>query len=220
MAFPWSPRWMRLPPPEPIPALAPKAGSPGDADDYWYQPFVAASATGLNVTADAAMRLSAVYRCVRILAGTVAKLPLKIYRTRKEGGKEEADDHPLYEVLHDSPNSWQTSFDFREMMQAHLALRGNAIAQIIPGPRGAVDQLYPIHPDRVRIQRLENGRLRYNVTMPDGTIKPFAQDQMFHVRGLSFDGVRGLNPIEYQRESLRRDPEIQLGSGGRSSNAT
>ena len=118
-------------------------------DDFWYGPAMGPTASGARVTPDTALQLTAVFACVRVLSETVASLPLFIYRWRSDGGKERAPYNPLYDVLHNHPNQWQTSFEFREMMQGHLELRGNAYAQIVSGARGAVDQLIPLHPDRV-----------------------------------------------------------------------
>lgn len=148
------------------------------------------------------MRSSAVYACVRILAETLAQVPLIIYRRRADGGRERAESHPLWDVLHNLPNPAQTSFNFREMLQGHLALRGNAYAFIVPGVRGFADSLVPIHPDRVSPERLPTGRLRYRVRGDDGVARPFAQDEVFHVAGLGFDGLRGQSPIEWVRESV------------------
>jgi HK97 family phage portal protein len=87
------------------------------------------------------------------------------------------------------------------MMQAHLDLRGNAFAEIIPGPRGAIDQLIPIHPDLVDVYRLENGRLKYVVrSRYQGETKEYMQDEIFHLRGLSSNGLTGMSPIAQQTE--------------------
>lgn len=174
----------------------------GDADDYWYTPRAMASATGLSIDADSAMRVAAVYRCRNILAETLASLPLQIYRRRDDGGKEIARDHPLYGVLHTRPNSWQTSFEFREMMMGHLVMRGNAYAQIVAGPRGFADQLIPLNPDRVRVERLDSNRLRYQVSQPNGQQLPLMQDEIMHVRGHTIDGIRGISMIDYMRDAI------------------
>jgi hypothetical protein len=76
--------------------------------------------TGIRVNADSAMRLTAVYSAVRILAETVATLPLLVYRRTENDGKERAKDYFLYPLLHDQPNEEQTSVEFREMLQAIL----------------------------------------------------------------------------------------------------
>lgn len=141
------------------------------------------------------MRLSAVFACVRVISETVGSLPLVIYRRRKDGGKERADNHPLADVFR-KPNLWQTGFEFWEMMQAHLELRGNAFAEIVTGNGRAIDELIPLHPDRVRVFRLPNGKLRYDVTSYfDGTIRRLAQEEMLHLRGLSSDGIIGISTI-------------------------
>ena len=87
------------------------------------------TAAGVSVTSDKALTLSAVYGCVRILAETVASLPLFVYE-RAGDGKERAVDHPLYSILHDSPNPLMTAFEFREALMGHLTLWGNALDNI------------------------------------------------------------------------------------------
>lgn len=154
------------------------------------------------VNADAAMRVATVYACVRLISETLAMLPLNIYRRRPDGGKDLSPNHPLNDLLASAPNEWQTSFEFREMMQMHLLLRGNAYARINSGPRGFADSLEPIHPDRVTPVLLANKRLGYKVQMPTAGVETLTQDEVFHVRGPSFDGIKGLSPIDYMRESI------------------
>jgi HK97 family phage portal protein len=172
-------------------------------DDYWYQRSGYDSAAGMAVSPETAMRLWSVYACVRVISETIGSLPFIVYKRLPDGGKVRAPEHPLYKVLHDSPNQWQTSFEFWEMMSAHLELRGNAFATIVQGPRGAVDQLIPLHPDLVQVYRLPNGRLQYQVRSRwESTIDYYTQDEMFHLRGMSSDGLVGLSPIALQRETI------------------
>ena len=172
-------------------------------DDWWYTRPGWDSAAGMSVTPESAMQLAAVYSCVRVVSETIASLPLIIYKRRPEGGKERAIDHPLYRVLHDTPNIWQTSMEFWEMMQAHLELRGNAFAKILPGPRGAIDQLIPLHPDLVQVYRLPNGKLKYQVRSRfTAEVNWYAQEEIYHQRGLSSDGLVGLSTIAVQRETI------------------
>ena len=172
-------------------------------DDYWWQPRGSDSSAGMAVSPETAMRLSVVYSCVRVRSETLAACPLEIFQRFSDGREERATDHPLYQVLHNSPNQWQTSFEFIELMQTHLDLRGNAFARILPGPRGAIDQLIPIHPDLVNVYRLPNGRLKYQVRSRfTAEIDWFTQDEMFHLRGQSQDGLVGLSPIALQRETI------------------
>lgn len=183
-------------------------------DDYWYSRPGWSSAAGMSVTPETAMKLSAVFACIRVRSESLATCPLIVYRRIPNGGKVRAPEHPLYKVLHDKPNQWQTAVEFIEMMQAHLDLRGNAFSRIVPGPAGAIDQLVPLHPDLVQVYRLPNGRLKYQVRSRfDGEVDWFAQDEIFHIRGLSADGLVGLSPIAVQRETIGTGLGIQDYSG-------
>lgn len=182
--------------------LRPLAATWAPDDDRWYAPLTPLSQAGVPVNPETALRLAAVWACVRIIAETVATVPLPVYERLSDGGKERVRRHPLYDVLHDRPNRWQTSFEWREMMTGHAVLRGNAFSRIVPGPRGPVDQLIPLHPDRVRVEQLDNGDLRYEVRRQDGTTYRLLQDEMFHLRGLSSDGISGLALTAYAQESF------------------
>jgi HK97 family phage portal protein len=179
-------------------------------DDYFYSRPGWDSAAGMAVTPETAMRLSAVYACIRVRSETLGSCPLIIYKRLPNGGKVRAPEHPLYQVLHNSPNQWQTSIEFIEMMQAHLDLRGNAFARIVPGPRGAIDQLVPLHPDLVQVYRLPNGKLKYQVRSRfSAEVDWYLQEEIFHLRGLTSDGLVGLSPIAVQRETIGTGLGIQ-----------
>lgn len=156
----------------------------------------------MRVTPDSALRLSAVYGAVRAISETVAML-LPILYERTGDGKQRAYTHPLYSVLYRKPNPWQTAFEFWEMMEGHLELRGNAYAQILPSQNGdPVGSLIPLHPDRMKVERLTDGRLRYKFSNLDGTTTYYVQDEIFHLRGWSMDGMTGLSPISVESEVL------------------
>jgi HK97 family phage portal protein len=172
-------------------------------DDYWYSRPGWDSAAGMAVTPETAMKLSAVFACVRVRSESLATCPLVVFKRLPNGGKVRATEHPLYQVLHNSPNQWQTSVEFIEMMQAHLDLRGNAFARIVPGPRGAIDQLIPLHPDLVQVYRLPNGKLKYQIRSRfTAEVDWYMQEEIFHLRGLTSDGLVGLSPIAVQRETI------------------
>lgn len=179
-------------------------------DDYWFQRPGFDSAAGMAVSPETAMRLSAVFACVRVRSETFGACSPVIYRRYADGREEIAAEHPLYELLHSRPNQWQTSMEFFEMMQAHIDLRGNAFAHIVPGRRGAIDQLIPLHPDLVQVLRLPNGRLKYQVRSRFAAeIDYYMQEEIFHMRGLSSDGLVGLSPVALQREMLGRGLAMQ-----------
>lgn len=172
----------------------------GPLDDFWYMPVGLPTAAGVLVSSDQALRLSIVYACVKVLAETVAQLPLILYR-RLDRGKERATEHPLYWMLSRRPNVMQTSFEWREMMQGHLGLRGNAYSEIVyQGNR--IAGLKPFHPDCVRVEDIPGG-WRYMVKdTPTSPERPVLRDEMLHLRGLAQNGVVGLNPIEMEREAI------------------
>lgn len=161
------------------------------------------SATGVNVTPDRALQASAVYACVRVLAETIASLPLHVYK-RLDRGKEKAVDHYLYSILHDAPNPEMTSFEFRETMMGHLCLRGNAYAEKVYDRAGRIKELWPLNPDRVTVTRDKTTKqLVYTVTIPDEARKAeLGSDRILHIRGLSGDGIIGYSPVRLARESI------------------
>jgi len=179
-------------------------GTPAPWDDYWYTGIGVSSASGMKVTPETAKRISTVLACVNKIAKTVAMLPLKVYSEQSDGGKKLAVNHPVYDVLYSKPNDQQTSFEFRQMMQGHLELRGNAYAEIIPGPRGAVDQLVPIHPDRVTPEQIRaSGRIRYRYNDPlTNMTRYLAQEQVFHLRNFMDDGVVGQSTIALMCDTI------------------
>lgn len=130
-----------------------------------YSFFMGGSTSGKRVNERTAMQMTAVYSCVRILSEAVAGLPLQFYRYTADGGKEKAVDHPLYFLLHDEPNPEMTSFVFRETLMTHLLLWGNAYSQIIRNARGEIIALYPLMPDRMTVNRDENGQLYHEYYM-------------------------------------------------------
>lgn len=183
--------------------LAPvKANNPLD-ERYWSGNGVQ-TAAGVPVTADTALKVSAVWACVRELSNPIAWLPLIVYKRLADGGRNRATWNPIYSVIR-QPNVWQTAMEFRKMLTVHALLRGNGLARILPGPRGAVDQLIPIHPDRlVAIEQLSDYALRYTVRKIGSMTETYTlmDYEVFHLRFATFDGIQGVSVIEYARETL------------------
>ena len=176
------------------------SGTPAPWDDYWYNPLGSASASGMRITADTAKRIGAVLACVGVIGRNLGMMPCKIFTEAPDGSKKVVDHHPLYDVLYSTPNNFQTAFEFKQMMQGHLELRGNAYAEIKPGPRGAVDQLIPMHPDRVIVEQLKpSGRLRYRYNDPlTGTTRILMgapDSEVFNLRNFSDDGRMGQSTV-------------------------
>jgi len=156
------------------------------------------------------MQMSAVYVCVRILAESIASLPLHFYQYNDAGGKEKAVNHPLYWLLHDEPNPEMSSFSFRETLMTHLLLWGNAYAQIIRNGRGEVIALYPLMPDRMTVDRDARGRIYYEYarsesdanTLGKKSLVILSPEDVFHIPGLGFDGLVGYSPIAMAKQAI------------------
>jgi HK97 family phage portal protein len=161
------------------------------------------SVAGVSVTTETALRLTAVFACTKILSETVGSLPLILYRRKPNGDKERVTDHWLHRLIRVAPNDEQTPKEFFEMMQHHLSLAGNAYAEIIWNNQSQVEQLKPLKPSRVMVQRLTNGAIRYTVTDPHSNKqRVIPEDSIFHLRSMSSDGLMGLSPIQSAMESL------------------
>lgn len=183
----------------------PKNSTAGSA----YRFFTGGSTAGKNVTERSAMQMTAVYSCVRVLSEAVAGLPLHLYKYNKNGGKEKSIDHPLYFLLHDEPNPEMTSFVFRETLMTHLLLWGNAYAQIIRNGKGEVVALYPLMPNKMTVDRDENGRLYYKYYRGNDeairskeyevVLSPY---DVLHIPGLGFDGLVGYSPIAMAKNAI------------------
>lgn len=173
-------------------------------------PFVfGKSASGKNVNEFTAMQTTAVYACVRILAESIAGLPLHVYEYKGQG-KERVPEHPLYFLLHDSPNPEMTSFIFRETAMIHLLLWGNSYSQIIRDGMRRVVGLYPLLPNRMSVERDEHGEIVYLYT-PMSDENPHAEggkqivlrrEDVLHIPGLGFDGLVGYSPIAMARNAV------------------
>lgn len=174
-----------------------------------YRFFIGSSTSGKPVNERSAMQMTAVYSCVRILAEAIAGLPLHLFHYTDEGSKEKASNHPLYFLLHDEPNPEMTSFVFRETLMTHLLLWGNAYAQIIRNGKGEVIALYPLMPNRMTVDRDENGRLyyQYNTSKDDaptmnGSVVKLKPSDVLHIPGLGFDGLVGYSPIAMAKNAI------------------
>lgn len=159
------------------------------------------SASGEAVTTDSALRLSAVWSCVRLIAETIATLPLNLYETKPDGTRATAKNHPLYSMLHSQPNADNTAVEFWEVIVASMLLTGNGYAQKLR-VGSAVVGLQLMLPNRMTVTRQSNGTLKYAYREKDGTVTDLYEDDMLHVRGFSLDGMLGLTPIAYAREIL------------------
>ena len=172
-------------------------------NSFWsstYSFFFGTSSSGKAVNEKTALQTTAVYACVRIMAETIAALPLHTYQ-HTPGGKEKAAEHPLYYLLHSEPNPEMTSFVFRETLMGHLLLWGNAYAQIIRDGRGRVVGLYPLLPNKMIVNRNDQGQLYYQYEK-EGCLYILNRHEVLHIPGLGFDGLIGYSPIAMAKNAI------------------
>jgi HK97 family phage portal protein len=162
---------------------------------------------GVRVNAQSAQRSAAVYAAVQVLSQDIAKLPLKLYRKLPDGkGRVSAEDHPLYKLLSAEPNKVQSSFDWRETMQSHLLLRGNAYSLIERDGRYTPKRLIPLHPDWVEVRLDSDGTIFYDVRMWAGAkVQRHYQEDILHIRDKSEDGYVGVSRISQARNVIGMD---------------
>lgn len=174
-----------------------------------YRFYMGGTTSGKAVTERSAMQMTAVYSCVRILAEAIAGLPIHLYKYKPDGGKEKAIDHPLYLLLHDEPNPEMSSFVFRETLMTHLLLWGNAYAQVIRNGRNEVVALYPLMPNKMTVDRDEQGQLYYEYQRSNdeaptskGSTVVLKPADVLHIPGLGFDGLVGYSPIAMAKNAI------------------
>jgi HK97 family phage portal protein len=162
----------------------------------------AGTASGEPVSVQRAVGLSAVWACVTLIAGSISTLPLILYRRDEDEGRTRAVEHPLYDVLRTRPNPISPVVTFWESMVTALLLRGNAHAMLTRNDDGRVRALWYLSPDRVTVEVLKTGRLKYKVSTPSGQTTVPAE-QMLHITGpMSEDGYQGRSVISTFRETL------------------
>src|SRR5690606_15316333 len=148
-----------------------------------------------------AIRFAAFFACLKVLSEDVGKLPIKLYKERPDRGRDVAKGHKVHRLISRRPNDFMTASEFWEMCVAHVVLRGNFYAfKVIVG--GEVVELLPLNPGSVVPKLRDDWTLWYDVTFANGTRDVLPASEIFHVRGLSLDGIRGLSALEYARETL------------------
>lgn len=147
------------------------------------------SSTGIRVTPLKALGVATVYACVNLISRTISTLPLNLYRSGPDKKtREKATDHPLFDVLHTSPNPEMTSSEWRTAQQGHLSLRNNSYGHIIRTNGGDVKEIWPLHPTECRPFRGDRDkklyyRIRESITVPASDV--------IHLRGMTQNGVLG-----------------------------
>ncbi len=169
------------------------------------------SRSGAVVNFRTALEVTTVLGCCRVISEGLAQVPLKLYRPRQNGkGSDEATDHPLYDVLYRRPNGWQTSFEFRETLALHLVLTSNAYCYI-NRVGGRIQELIPLEPNRVAVNRQADLSLTYTVSGDDGRSPTFPASDIWHLRGPSWNSWMGMEAVQLAREAIGLSIELEAG---------
>ena len=168
---------------------------PGESRMWDDEPSSRSNA-GVRIDESNAHQVAAVFACLRVIAETVAGLPLHVLERTAGGGKRIARELPLYRQLHSQPNGWQTSFEWREQAVFHIGLWGDAFDELKAG------QIVPLHPSRMKVERIENGKLRYKYREDKGTETVYADDAILQIRGPSDDGVNGMSVVAECKDAI------------------
>ena len=159
------------------------------------------SAAGVGVSAASALQFSTVWACVRLLAETIATVPIHIFLKNKDNSKQRVTDIRAAEILSFAPNSWQTIFEYIDFIVTSLAMRGNSYAFVSRSSTGSIAELIPLAPSSVTVTR-SGFDLSYRVIFDDGSSDIFGAHQIHHVRGMSLDGFTGVSPLSYHRNTI------------------
>lgn len=161
---------------------------------------------GENVTPDNARECPEVDACIGLNEDTIATVPLDLFERKSEDERVRAAGHPLHDLMHDQPNSWQSSAEFRAMMEGFRETHGNAYARIITGKSGFPVSLEPRHP-REFYPYLTPAGVAYRWTPPDSMQRILLQHEVLHLRDTpseNFNLARGQSRVMRHKETIGR----------------
>ena len=162
--------------------------------------YVSPRQAGVNVTEDTALTYAAVWACVRAISESIAALPWHVYRRTQDG--REPVDNTIHWVLNTRPNDDMTAVAWREALLAHALTWGNGYGEILRDGAGRAYQVLLLTPDRVTPKRSEDGELYYAVTNDNGAVRELSPASIFHLHGLSWDGLVGYSPVRMAARSI------------------
>ncbi|MGW2580827.1 phage portal protein [Streptomyces virginiae] len=167
-----------------------------------------ANSAGIRVDQETALTYAPLFAGVRVISEDLAALPLHLYERLVPRGKTRARSHSLYRLLHDQPNPMMSSVQLRETLQGHALTWGNGVAQLVTHQRtGAIEEIWPLRPDRLRICVRRTGagafeRVYQYRDEVNGINATLMADEVLHIGGLGFDGVRGYDVVQHAANAI------------------
>ncbi|SHH04131.1 phage portal protein, HK97 family [Kaistia soli DSM 19436] len=158
-------------------------------------------ASGVSVTPETAMRSAAVRCAVQAIAEAVGQLPVIVYSRDPAGAKERDTSHPLYEILHDAPNTWQSASSFKEQVTRDALLHGNGYGYISRAFDGRPIELQRLDPRSVTVDQDDFGAPLYFISTQAGR-RQLDRGSILHISAPSLDGVSGASPVILAKETI------------------
>lgn len=166
-------------------------------------PFFSRNTTaGVRVDEGRAMTYAAVYDAVRIISETIGILGWHVFRRRADGGRDLVINDVVENLIHTRPSPEMSSMTFRETLTAHALTWGNGFAEIVRDLADRAVAMFVLLPNRVTIERDTAGQIVYRHVNGNGQSTVLAQRDVFHLRGMGFDGISGYPVIQLARESI------------------
>lgn len=157
---------------------------------------------GVAVNEKSALQVATVLACVKVISDGCATPDLHVFREKRDGTREKADNIPEYRLLSRRPNEWQTSFEWRRLMTIHAALTGAALSIKVLGDNRRVRELIPVEPGRWDVRRVSRYELRYRCWDEFGMIGEFTPDQVFVLNGVQWDWTKSLNAVRLAQSAI------------------
>jgi HK97 family phage portal protein len=160
-----------------------------------------ATSSGANVNENSALKYTPFWAAVRVISGTIAALPFKVYKNVK-AGKEKVPSHTVQRLLNVRPNAYIDSITFKEVLQNHVLTYGNGFAEIQRDGAGRPVALWPLLPDRTE-RKLDDNKIPYFEIRPQvGPVVNLPEYNVLHIKGLGFDGYTGYGVVAYHKEAI------------------
>ena len=172
-------------------------------DDFWYNPITDPVLSGVVVNEESALKMTTVYACIRILAETLAYLPLFLYKRDANEDREKVTNRKIWFLLAKQPNPEMTAFRFWSLCMGYLVAWGNCYNYIERDVMGRPIGLWPMRPDLMQVRRNPNTKqIEYIYSGGGGQIPPMSKKDVWHMAGFGFSGLVGYSPIKVCQEAI------------------
>jgi HK97 family phage portal protein len=173
------------------------------------------SASGFSVNVESALRNPSMFRACSLISNSMGMLPLHLIDKKT---RQKATDHSLFRILHRRPNDYQSAFDFRAQMQLRALVYRDAYALIVRAfdlrtGKQRIARLVPLDPRRMTVKMLDDWTVRYEYQPKTGARIIYQAKDIFHLRGLSLDGLHGFSLVEQAKEAIGLALSAELAAG-------